>query len=204
MSHNIEKIIYINLDRRNDRREQIEQELKTMDLYDKAERFQAIDRPKKGIVGCTYSHLAVLKYAKENNWKNVLILEDDFTFLVDKETFETKLQEFFNANIPYDVCMISYHIQREEATNYPFLKKVIEAQTASGYIVHQDFYDKIIELYEYAAPILDKHMQHWIYANDQIWKRLQPQANWYALETRCGKQRSGYSDNSDKFMEYNC
>jgi len=204
MSHNIEKIIYINLDRRDDRRTQIEEELKTMDLYDKAERFQAIDRPKKGIVGCTYSHLAVLKYAKKNNWKNVLILEDDFTFIIDKPTFETKLQQFFDANIPYDVCMISYHIQQEQPTEYPFLKKIIEAQTASGYIVHQDFYDQIIELYEYAAPILDETMQHWIYANDQIWKRLQPKANWYALETRCGKQRSGYSDNSDKFMEYNC
>lgn len=204
MSHNIDKIIYINLDRREDRRIQIEEELSQHNLYDKAERFSAIDRPGKGIVGCTYSHLEVLKYAKEKQWKNVLILEDDFTFLISKDDFERELEQFFNANIDYNVCMISYHIQKSTPTEYPFITKVIEAQTASGYIVNENFYDKIIELYEYAAPLLDQTMQHWIYANDQVWKRIQPDSNWYALTTRCGKQRSGYSDNSDKFMEYNC
>jgi len=205
MSQHIDKIIYINLDRREDRRIQIEEELKKMDIFDgKCERFSAIDRPGKGIVGCTYSHLAVFKYAKEQGYKNVLILEDDFTFLISKEEFENELTQFFEANIPYDVCMISYHLQKSETTEYPFLKKVLDAQTASGYIVNERFYDTLIELFEYAAPILDNTMQHWIYANDQIWKRLQPDNDWYCFTTRFGKQRSGYSDNSDKFMEYNC
>ena len=200
MEH-IERIMYINLNRRTDRREEIEQELNSMGLMEKSIRFEAIDRPGKGIVGCTYSHLGCLKYAREENWKNVLILEDDFTFIVDKETFENRLTEIFDTGISYDVCMLSYVLQQSRPTEYPFLTKVVEAQTASGYIVHQKFYDALIELYEYYTPILDETMHHWLYANDQIWKKLQPTSEWYCLD-RCGKQRPGYSDNAQCYFDY--
>ena len=202
MTQNIDKIIYINLERRTDRKEQIEHELSQMNLMDKTIHFSAIDTPGRGIVGCTYSHLACLKLAKELGLKNVLILEDDFMFVVDKETLEKNLSDFFNANIPYDVCMISYLLQHTESTEYPCIQKVIDAQTASGYIVNQCFYDNLIELYEDAAPKLDETMEHWLYANDQVWKQLQPISRWYCIE-RCGKQRAGYSDNSEKYTDYN-
>lgn len=200
MDH-IERIMYINLNRRTDRREEIEQELNSMGLMEKSIRFEAIDRPGKGIVGCIYSHLGCLKYAREQNWKNVLILEDDFTFIVDKETFENRLTEFFDTGISYDVCMLSYVLQQSRPTEYPFLSKVVEAQTASGYIVHQKFYDTLIDLYELFTPILDETMQHWLYANDQIWKKLQPTSEWYCLD-RCGKQCPGYSDNAQCYFDY--
>ena len=79
MSKKIEKIFFINLDKRTDRREEIENELKKMELT--AERYSAISTPESGIVGCGYSHLNVLKMAREQNVKNVLILEDDFEFI---------------------------------------------------------------------------------------------------------------------------
>ena len=203
MSQNLEKIFYINLNKRTDRREEIENELKQFDLYDKAERFPAIHTPDQGILGCTMSHLAVFKLAKERQYEQVLILEDDFYFIINKEEFENTLSEFFDAKIPFNVCMISYHIQRSEPTEYPFIQKVIEAQTASGYIVHKSFYDTLINLYEDAVPKLRDTNHHWLYANDQVWKQIQPNALWYALETRCGKQRDGYSDNSNKYQTYN-
>jgi len=200
MQH-IEKIMYINLNRRTDRRVQIEQELSSMDLLEKSIRFEAVDRPGKGIVGCTYSHLGCLKYAREQNWTNVLILEDDFCFTIDKETFEKRLTDFFESKISYDVCMISFVLQQSISTEYPFLTKVLEAQTASGYVVHQKFYDALIDLYEFFTPLLDENMEHWLYANDQIWKELQPTSEWYCLE-RCGKQRAGYSDNAELYQNY--
>ena len=86
MSENIDKIFYINLDKRTDRREEIEQELSNYELN--AERYAGIYTPHSGIVGCGYSHLNVLKLAKERGYKNVLILEDDFQFVVSKEEFE--------------------------------------------------------------------------------------------------------------------
>jgi glycosyl transferase family 25 len=204
MSHNFDKIFYINLDKRVDRFNEIENELKNYDLHNNSERFQAIDIPEQGILGCTMSHLAVIKLAKERNYKQILILEDDFYFIISKEEFENELNLFFDSNIPYNVCMISYVINKTSETEYPFIQKVLDAQTASGYILHNSFYDNLIELFEEAVEKLRKTKEHWNYANDQIWKKLQPNSNWYSLTKRCGKQRSGYSDNSKSFQKYDC
>lgn len=204
MSNNLDKIFYINLDKRTDRRIEIEDELQQYNLYDNAERFPAIYTPEQGILGCTMSHLAVIKLAKERKYKQVLILEDDFYFIIPKEEFENELTTFFESNIRYDICMISYNIIKSIPTEYPFLQKIIEAQTASGYMIHQSLYDTLIKVLEDAVEPLRETQQHWIYANDQIWKNIQPQTNWYALTNRCGKQRDGFSDNSNRYQEYDC
>jgi hypothetical protein len=100
--------------------------------------------------------------------------------------------------------MISFNMKQSQPTEYPFLQKVVEAQTASGYIVHESFYDRLIELYEWAIPLLEQTREHWNYANDQCWKKLQPASKWYAFSTRCGRQRAGYSDNSDQYEDHDC
>ena len=197
MSSNIDHIFYINLEHRIDRRSEFENEMKLMNL--KAERFNAI-KCDPGLAGCGYSHLNVLKLAKERGYKNVLIFEDDFTFLVDKERFEKELETFFDEIKEFDVCMISYSLVRHESIpNITSVNKVIEAQTASGYIVSERFYDSLIKLYEEAIPILERTDMHWLYANDQCWKSLQPNSLWYALKTRIGKQRPSLSDNTLRF-----
>jgi glycosyl transferase family 25 len=200
MSKNISKVIYINLKKRTDRKEYIVNELDSFNLD--YERFEAIETDGFGIVGCGLSHLSVLKIAKERKYENILILEDDFTFLVSKEELEKNLEEFFSLNIPYDVCMLSYNLIQQEDTSYNVVNKVLEVQSASGYIVHNSYYDKLINLYEWAIPILESTKMHWIYANDQIWKQFQKQDNWYYFKTRIGKQRAGYSDNANRYMEY--
>ena len=199
MSHNIDKIIYINLKKRIDRREYIEEELNNFGLD--YERFEAIETPSFGPIGCFKSHLSVLKLAKERNYKNILILEDDFTFLVSKEEFEQNLSIFFTLNLPFNVCMLSYNLIKSEELNN-VVNKVIEAQTASGYIVNNNYYDKLIQLYEWALPLLEETSQDYIYCNDQIWKQYQPTDNWYYFKTRIGKQRPSYSDNTKRFEDY--
>ena len=201
MSENIDKIIYINLEKRSDRKKEIEEELNNFNLP--FERFEAIETSGFGILGCGKSHLAVLKLAKERGYKNILILEDDFTFTVSKEKFENNLSHFFSENIDYDVCMISYYLNNYVDSKYDFLYKVLDGQTASGYIVNEKYYDKLIDLYEYAMPLLETTREHWNYANDQIWKKLQPNDNWYSFIEKIGKQRASYSDNSESFQDYN-
>ena len=209
----IDKIFYINLDKRTDRREDIEDELQRFGLkqpfYDFSnnlieivERFPAISTPGRGIVGCTFSHLAVYKLAKERGYKNVLIFEDDFIFLSTKNEFYENMSKLLSIN--FDVCMLAYHNTCDAVpTEYDFLMRTVEAQTASGYIISSSIYDRLIELFEWAAPLLDKTDHHWIYANDQVWKRLQSDdaVEWYCFKQRIGKQQDGYSDNSQKFME---
>jgi len=198
----IDHIFYINLEKRTDRRAEIEQELLNAGLT--GERFNAIPTTS-GIIGCGYSHLAVLKMAKERNYKNVLILEDDFQFLVSREEFDKNLSLFFNSQIEYDVCFLAYNIcKSEDVQEYPFIKRAIESQTASAYLVNNHYYDKLIDLYEVNIPLLEKTGYHWIYANDQIWKKLQKTDKWYYFTERIGRQRDGYSDNTERIERYNC
>jgi GR25 family glycosyltransferase involved in LPS biosynthesis len=200
MSHNIDHMFYINLEHRKDRKEEFENEMLKMNLN--VERFDAI-KCTPGIAGCGYSHLTVLKLAKERGYKNVLIFEDDFIFLVDREIFEKELETFFEEINEFDVCMLSYSLMKHvNIPNVTSVNKVIEAQTASGYIVNESFYDPLIKLYEEMIPILERTNIHWIYANDQCWKRLQPISAWYAFKTRIGKQRPSYSDNTLTFQDY--
>lgn len=201
MSHNIDKIIYINLEYRVDRKNEIESELNKMELP--FERYSAIKQ--SGGVGCLKSHLNVLKLAKERNYKNVLIFEDDFTFLVSKEEFEKQLNQFFDNVKEFDVCMLSYNLSKSEPDpKFDFVGRVLQAQTASGYLVNGHYLDKLISLYEFAVPMFEATLAHWTWQNDQCWHELQRQGRWFYFIQRIGKQRDGFSDNSNEFMSYNC
>lgn len=193
----IKKIIYINLEHRVDRKEEIEIELNKYGLL--SERYNATFNNKNGI-GSLTSHLGVLKNAKKNAYKNVLILEDDFMFNVDKDEFNAKIALLFNT-IDFDVCMLSYNlIHGDLCKEHPFLTRVYDAHNAGGYLVNESIYDQLIELYEYALPLLEHTGEHWNYTNDQIWKRLQKTAKWYCFTERLGIQRSSFSDNVQRFV----
>lgn len=203
MSHNIDHIFYINLAHRKDRRAEIEQELNNFDL--RYERFEAISTPGCGSIGCSYSHLGVLKIARERGYKNVLIFEDDFQFKVSKDEVEDGLAKLFALPTHFDVCMLGYNLNRGEVwSEFPWLTRVYEAQTMSAYLVYHSMYDRLIELYEWSSPLMASTREHWNYACDQAWKRFQPGAQWYCFTNRMGIQRPSYSDNTDHFEDYQC
>lgn len=190
------KIVYINLAKRVDRKKHIENELKRMGLV--GERFPAVWAPH-GALGCMKSHLGVLKKAKRNGWTSVLILEDDAQFLISKEELHKLFESL--SSIPFDVVMLGYNLRKSE----PFsdeLVKVLDAQTASAYIVHKDFYDRLIDLYEKTIPTASLTLDWDKYACDQIWKQLQPGSRWYATQVRVCRQIAGYSDNTRRFEDY--
>lgn len=198
MVEHIAKIIYINLEQRVDRKEQIENELNAFGLT--YERHNAFCNTQDGI-GCAKSHLAVLKKAKTNGYKNVLILEDDFMFIVSKEEFNKNIALLFETPVDFDVCMIHYRLHNSSiCQEHSFLTTVNEATGAVAYIVNNSIYDRLIELYEHAVLLLEQTRQHWIYANDQIWKQLQPVTKWYCFTTRLGCQRPSFSDNGHQFV----
>ena len=192
--HNyIDKVIYINLEHRTDRREEIETELNSMNID--YERFNAISNPKFGIVGCTQSHLEIFKMAKEKRYKNVLIFEDDFKFIVSKKVFEEQIELLYTSQVNFDICMLGYRLLKSSPCHeYPFLQKAIDIDTTSCYIINESMYDNLIDLYSWTLPLLINTRRHWIYALDQIWKVLQPFSKWYIFNTRIGIQRPSYSD----------
>ena len=187
--HNyINKIIYINLDAKIDKKEEIETELNNFNI--EYEKVNAFIRPDYNIIDCTKSHLEIIKMAKQNNYKNILILEDNFTFIVSKEKFEEQIELLFKSNVNFDICMLSYNLIKYKTNDeHTFLHNVLEAQSTSGYIVNENMYDILIELYTWALPLLNSTRYHWISSLDQIWKLLQPIKKWYCFSERLGKQR---------------
>jgi hypothetical protein len=192
----LKHIVYINLDKRKDRCAQIESELARMDLS--GVRFSAIETDP-GVLGCCESHLSVLKYARLKGWQQVCIFEDDFVFLVDKVTLHEKLAAFFGR--PFDVLMLSYNLLSSEPCD-TLVGYARNVQTASGYVVHSRFYDTLIANLEYGLEKLRATGEHWNYTNDQVWKRLQRDAEWFYFHVRIGKQCAGYSNLAGDYLDY--
>ena len=202
MTHNINMCFYINLSHRKDRREEIEKELTQFQLP--FERFEAYYTPEFGGVGCAQSHLAVLKMAKERNYENIIIFEDDFTFLVSKEEFDHQLQQFFDSNIIFGGCLLAYHLFQYEKTKYDFLWRIRDAATMSGYIVNKRCYERFIDLLEYSNKLLEDTKQYHKYACDVAFKIMQKKGFWFCFSKRIGKQRKSYSDIEKCEKDYHC
>ena len=175
----------------------MEEELAKMGL--RGERFAAIENTN-GAIGCSMSHLAILKDAKAKGYKNILVLEDDFQFIVDRTTFEKELQSFFDLNIPYDVLMLSYRCIEKKPYD-TIVSRAIDVLTASGYIVHERFYDTLLRIWEEG---LQKFIEtgYLGYTLDAYWKSLQPSSQWFLMNTRIGVQRESYSDNEKRLVNY--
>lgn len=197
----IDKIFYINLEERTDRKELIEKQFQEYGITN-YERFNAHSY-KIGSVGCGRSHQSVLKIAKERKYKRILIFEDDFEFLVSKEEFIENMNKL--KNVDFDVCCLSYYLQEYSNINeYDFLLKINKSSTTSGYIINEHYYDKLINELEVSMTLLEQTDHHWIYAFDVIWHKFQLVDNYFCFKTRIGKQRDGYSNNTLRYETYNC
>jgi GR25 family glycosyltransferase involved in LPS biosynthesis len=194
---NIDNIFYINLDHRADRRSEIENELDAKRLS--YERFTAVRHETIGGVGCGRSHVGVLKLAKERGYKRILVLEDDFMFTTESLDIINKLDD-----VAFDVCLLSCNLlDSVESSEYPFLLRVLDAQTTSGYIINSHYYDKLIKVFEDAIPKFEETNHHWLYAIDIAWKVLQKCDTWYCFNPRIGRQRPSYSDCGNCYSDVN-
>ena len=147
MSENIDKIYYINLEKRTDRKEQIEKELDQFGLP--YERINAIEHTE-GCIGCSCSHLFALKKAKEKGYKNVLIMEDDALFYdcddyKSLEIIEFALDELSKID-DWEIYFLGSNIHDKELNlKSPHLIKCGCCISLQGYIVNQKCFDKILE-----------------------------------------------------------
>ena len=71
----------------------------------------------------------VLKMAKENDWKNVLILEDDFTCRPGID-MNHMIQLLYNT-AEFDVGLLTHNELIHSPTSHDHIKKVIQSMTAS-------------------------------------------------------------------------
>jgi glycosyl transferase family 25 len=195
-----DEVFYINLEHRVDRKLEIESELDKIGL--KYKRFNAI-KNKNGAIGCAKSHLELIKYARDNKLKNILIFEDDFQFIISKDIFWKNINYFINKCVDYDILLLGSNYM--ESNNYDDkLLKIIDAQTASCYLANEKIYDKLIKVWEQGLINLEETNISQLFACDQSWKILQPEGNWYTFKNKIGIQRPSYSDIEQKIVNYKC
>ena len=211
-SDQIDVIYYINLDRREDRNKQFVQEMTKMGVPpSKIVRIPAVDKSKQkqGDWGCSLSHVNAIQAMVNSKYSNCAIFEDDFEFTIDN--IET-LNKMFDSikGVDYDVIMFSCNEVDVRPTEYPHLKRVYNAQTASGYMVSSKFAPTLLENFQMGANLIGESYNkgkgdniQGPYCVDQYWKKLQPESNWYVFTPKIGKQRSSVSDIQGGFVNMN-
>jgi GR25 family glycosyltransferase involved in LPS biosynthesis len=139
-----DKVVVINLDRRADRMEQLDPQLKELGI--EYERFSAVDGKETGIdpvVAGTMSHVAVLKKYKG---KRILVLEDDAYFVDDfNEKFEEVMQTLpKNADIFYLGALVPKDTGKVTPVNKHWGKQVFTTGS-QAYSIRPDMMDYFIK-----------------------------------------------------------
>ena len=204
----LKNVFYINLDHREDRKQNIENELNELNWEYK--RFNAI-KLKDGRIGCSMSHLALLKKAKQEKLNYIVIIEDDAHFL-NKAFISNIITKVIQEKIKFDVFLLAGNIREKPLpTNYQNIFQVKKCCTTTAYIVSSLYYDKLIANIEESIKLLmKKPKEHYYYAIDVYWQHLQARDDWKMAFPRTVTQRADYSDiekcniNYDYLMLDNC
>lgn len=188
----VEKVVYINLEHRTDRRKEIESELNKYFPSEKILRFNAIKESHGGI-GCTKSHIAVLEMAKANGWKNYLVVEDDSIWSNFDKGYP--LLESLTKN-NYDVIVLGGVVQKIDMSTY----KLYSGHTTTAYMVNSNYYDTLLANFTEGLKGFLSTGNYPVYAIDQYWKRIQPIHNWYCVVKSLILQRPGFSDIENRML----
>jgi len=176
------KILYINLDRRTDRKEHMETMLEGYDY----ERISAIE-DYDGYIGCAKSHILCIQLAKARGYDKVIILEDDFMFIDDFN--------FKNIIYPdnYDILLLCNRIKQHTKINETF-SRVHDCSWTSGHILDKNIYDDLIQ--NLKDGIVDRKKNGKLHINnlDIYWNKLWKKYVCLTHNKIIATQRSGYSD----------
>ncbi len=207
----IEKIVYINLDSRPEREAVLKSEFEKLKIpQDKIIRFDAI-KATPGVIGCSKSHMYILEMAQRENWKNILIIEDDSSFKYDLENVIRVNNYFITlSNIHWDVAFLSAYYLSVTPTIGNFVVRVHSAFTSNAYIVNQHYYETLLSSVRESVRRLEacngmdstgEHVMHSL-AIDALWLDLMPKDTWYGIYPNFAYQRASHSDVLDGYTDY--
>jgi hypothetical protein len=191
----IDKIVYINMDARTDRKSTLLQEFKRVGFPDdKIMRFPAASYHGCPNTGCLLSHANVLEMAYNMNLHNVLILEDDFIFIANAAKIHEDIKAFFQMNIDWDVLMLTTCAAVVSEKTNSLISKISSSGNGAGYLVNRPMMLELSTLFKANVENLFVSKQHWVYQNDILWKTIMPTSQWYMFNHYLGYQKEGYSD----------
>jgi len=161
---------------------------------DKVIRFSAIEETP-GYVGCTKSHIAILKMALENKWKNVLVLEDDIAWNNFEEGY-ARLETLASSN--YDCILLG----ATGVVYYPDTLRLVKAQTTTAYLINAHYIPTLLDNFEEGLVELLKTNDRDSYALDMYWKSIQSRDIWFVIVPSLLYQTPGYSDIENAEVSY--
>ena len=165
---------YINLDKRVDRREHFEN---ISPVFKNIQRFSAIEY-SPGYIGCAMSHIAVLKQGLNIEGEYVFIFEDDFMIL-NMDNFTNFLNDIKYIDIEWDIIVLTPRGNTVDKSSNSKFKRIIDNQTATGYIIKKKFIPILIQNLEESLQNLLNGGSYSIYGIDQYWKKLQLKYKFY-------------------------
>lgn len=195
----IDKLYYINLDKRKDRLEHLRNNvLPFISIPDEdKQKFVAFDHThfdnvSQRAAGCSLSHLSIWKEAVKEEYDKILIIEDDFEFVESPEIFNSVLETL--QNIDFSICNLSYNnMSSLLPANYEGFFRCNNVQTTSCYVANVKFLNLMIPIVEEATLRLMNKQPYHLNAIDQVWKVFQNRADWI-VSKRLGKQLCSVSD----------
>jgi hypothetical protein len=198
-----EHTIFINLKEREDRHVQITRELQEWGINNPI-RFNAI-RMVDGAIGCTMSHIKCLEMAKERDFPQVFICEDDM-YCTDIPGLLSRMDNFYKEyrnTTQWDVLMVAGNNSPPYKMLNEGLIQVYNCQTTTGYIVQRHYYDRLIKNFrDGLRNLLNQPNIRYMYALDVYWKNIQMVDKWLALTPFTVSQRPSYSDVEKRYVDY--
>ncbi len=190
-----DKAYCINLKKRPDRLEHIKKEIEKYDLGD-IFFFEAIDGDsinntdfnknlKNGEIGLILSVLEIIKDCKRNNYKNVIIIEDDCVF-----SPEINKHKLYLDNLPndWDMFYLGGNHNTHEGTSPPISVNDYYTKLHRTYTTH--FVAIKNTVFDHIEAILEKFKE----PLDVSYVRIQNIFNVYCTKKTIATQKEGYSD----------
>jgi GR25 family glycosyltransferase involved in LPS biosynthesis len=138
---------------------------------------------------CFQSQQKCIQLAKENKLPYVLVLEDDAIFTDNSiNVFETTFSEL--QTLDWDMFFLGANLQKPATRMSDTLLKLSGAWAAHAYMVHERFYDTILNLPHICE--MDVHYHN-----------LMPNHNIYMCDPMIAYQLPSHSDLQDGFRDYN-
>jgi glycosyl transferase family 25 len=198
-------IVYINLEHRTDRKEKLLAELDRLKTKkEKIHRVEAFYTPLNGHRGCAYSHYSSIKLAKQNNWNNVLILEDDCIFTQDATEIDQYISTFLSKVKNWDVFFLSTRVLEKEPSSCLHISRILKSTQAHAYVVNAHYYDTLMACFHDSYNQLENNVFFQTVKDeclDQKWHDLQSKGQWYAGDALVAKQDKGFSDIELKIIQ---
>lgn len=191
------QVYLINLEKRADRLKESKNELKLHNI--KAKTFKAVDGiflykgiPKAGAIGCTKSHLSIIREIIENGYQRTLILEDDISFNVDvQEIFSNAIEAVPEWEMLY---FGGNHYERpEEIESNKHFVRLKETYSTFAYAITLEFAKEIY-------PLLESESFDTII--DIFYAKMHRNKKVFCFKEKLCTQRPSFSDVQNRFTDY--